>query len=179
MSHQIFFALSMQLVLINSLMKFSYSPPAGKIIRNIGAGKLVEKLCTGRISSPCPFPARRESLVEKRQDVRHKVAGVIHQLDRGLAVFHADMHVQPKNQICPRYKLQVFNDILVADVLGNFLPPASPQRMGGSRRQPQAVSLWPKRSCPRLSFLTSSLASFDIAADGGSDLDHRTGASQP
>ncbi len=30
MSHQIFFALSMQLVLISSLMKFSYSPQLGK-----------------------------------------------------------------------------------------------------------------------------------------------------
>ena len=87
--------------------------PAGKVIRNIGARKLVEHFAAIRFQ-PRVHPQPERGIGRKRQDVRQKIAGVIHQLDRGLAVFNANVHVQPEDQVGPRHQLQVFDNVLVA-----------------------------------------------------------------
>src|ERR1700690_1052707 len=63
MSHQIFFALSMQLVLISSLMKFSYSPQLGKESGILVRGNLSNTLQRYDFS-PVFIPSQKGELVE-------------------------------------------------------------------------------------------------------------------
>ena len=86
--------------------------PAGEIVRNVGARKFVEHLAAiGFQSGIHPQPERR--IGRERQNVRQKIARMIHQLDGGLAIFHADVNVQAENQVGARHQLHILNDVLV------------------------------------------------------------------
>ena len=69
--------------------------------------------------------------------MRHEIARVIHQVDRRLAILHAHMYVQTKNQIRSRHQLQIFDNILVALVRINFLRSPIGKWMRSRRRQSQ------------------------------------------
>ena len=133
-------------------------------------GKLVEDLAAIRFQ-PRVHAQPEGRIGRKRQDVRQKIARVVHQLDRGLAVFHADVHVQAEDQVGPRHQLQVFDDVLVAVVSVDLLHPPVGKRMGRGRSQPQAVLLG-QRDHVAAQLLDFFLGVLDVAADRGSDLDH-------
>ena len=61
---------------------------------------------------------------------------MIHHVDRGLAIFNADVHVQAENQVGPRHQLQVFDNVFVAFVGMNLLHPPVAKGMRRRRRQP-------------------------------------------
>ena len=134
-------------------------------------GKFVEHLAAIRFQ-PRVHAQPERGVGRKRQDVRQKIAGVIHQLDRGLAVFHADVHVQAENQVGPRHQLQVFDNVLVTDVLGNLLHPPVGKRMSRRRSQPQAI-LPGQGNHVAAQLFHFFLGVLNIAADRGPDLDYR------
>ncbi len=104
--------------------------------------------------------------------MRQKIAGVVHQLDRGLAVLHANVHVQAENQVGPRHQLQIFDNVLVADVLRDLLH--APVGKGMSRRRSQPQAIFPGQSDHvAAQLLYFFLGVLNIAADRGSDLHHR------
>ena len=61
---------------------------------------------------------------------------MIHHVDRGLAIFDADVHVQAEDQIGAGHQLQVLHDVFVALVGMNFL--SAPVREGMRRDRRQA-----------------------------------------
>ena len=69
---------------------------------------------------------------------------MIHHVDRRLAIFDSNVHVQPEYQIGPRHQLQILNYILVALVgMNRLLSPIS-KRMRCRRRQPKPIFFGPK-----------------------------------
>ena len=92
---------------------------------------------------------------------------------RGFAIFHADMHVQPEDQVGARHHLHVFDDLLVA-LRRDRSPACASRRRDGcrprARRRPfrLASPIMSRRSC-----VISSRACLDVLANAGADLDHR------
>ena len=71
--------------------------------------------------------------------MRHKVACVVHQVDRSLPVLDPDVHMQAKDQVGTRHQLHIFDDVLVTIVGSDFLHSPVRKRMGCSRGQAKAV----------------------------------------
>src|SRR5207253_5490062 len=87
--------------------------PARISIRNIRARKLVEYLAS------VGFQASLHSLPEwrvgrKREQMRQKVARLIHDVNRSFAIFDADVHVKSKDEIGASDELQVFDNFQIA-----------------------------------------------------------------
>ena len=68
--------------------------------------------------------------------MRQKVAGMIHQVNSGLAVLNSDMHVQAEDQISAGDELHIFDDIFVTRVGMNFLHPPIAKGMRSRRGEP-------------------------------------------
>ena len=71
--------------------------------------------------------------------MRQEVARAVHQLDGGLAIFHADVDVQSENQVGARHHLQVFHDDAVAVVGIDLLLAPLREGMRAAGRQAQSV----------------------------------------
>ena len=97
---------------------------------------------------------------------------MIHQVNGSLAVFHPDVHVQPENQVRPRYQLHVFHNVLVALVGRNLLH--APVRKGMGCRRAQAQPIFPCQ-CDHVATKLFDLffRLLDVAAHRRPDLDHR------
>ena len=151
--------------------------PAGKIIRNIGARKFVEHLAAvGLQPGIHAQPERR--IGRERQNVRQKIARVIHHVDRRLAILDSDVHVQAENQIGARHQLHVLDNILVALVGMNLLRAPVGKRMRRRRRQPQPILLrQPDHVAAQL--LHFGLGFLNIVANPTSRPPPPTGASPP
>ena len=78
-----------------------------------------------------------------------------------------------QNQVGPRHQLQVFNNVLVADVLRDFLYPPVGKRMSRRRSQPQAIFAGQGNHVPAQLF-HFFLGVFDVAANRSSDFDQQT-----
>jgi hypothetical protein len=95
--------------------------------------------------------------------MRQKIARMIHHVDRRLAIFNPNVHVQPKNQVGPGDQLQILNNILVARVGMNLLGTPVRERMRRHRRDPQPVFPSQSDNASRIMFrrnnFTSVLAS--------------------
>ena len=111
---------------------------------------------------PVSMPSQNGELAGERQQVRQEVARAVHQLDRGLAILHADVDVQSEDQVGARHHLQVLHDGLVAVVGVDLLLAPVREGMGAAGRQAQAV-LPRQRDDLRGGFFTSSLASLMFA----------------
>src|SRR4029077_10330276 len=77
--------------------------PTGEIVGDVVTGELVKDLAAIRFQSRVHSQPER-GIGRKRQDVGQKITGVVHQLDRSLAVLHADVDMQTEYQVSPRYK---------------------------------------------------------------------------
>ena len=144
--------------------------PALVEIRNVCPREFVEDFASvGAQPRLHPHPERRVG--GERQQVRQEVAGAVHQLDRGLTVFHADVHVKAENQVRARHHLQVFHDGAVAVVGIDLLFAPLREGVGAAGRQAKAVL--PLKRDDLLSDAADFVLGFlDILADAGANLDH-------
>ncbi len=85
------------------------------------------------------MPTQNGEFAESASRCGQEIARPVHQLDRGLAVLHADMHVESENEIGARHHLQVFHNHAVAVVRIDLLVPPLRERVGAARRQAQSV----------------------------------------
>lgn len=98
--------------------------------------------------------------------MRQKIAGVVHQVDRGLAVLDPDVHVQAEDQIGARDELHVFHNVFVALVGVDFLDAPIPERMSGPGREAQPVLAGQAHHvAPQLFYF--KLGFFDVLANVG------------
>ena len=109
MSHQIFFALSTQPVLISSFRKSSYSERLSKASGVPVRGKSLEDF------KPIAFQSGVASDPEggigrERVEMGQKIAGLIHDMNRHFAIGNADVDMEPEDEIGARDLLQVFHD---------------------------------------------------------------------
>ncbi len=85
------------------------------------------------------MPIQKGELVDERQDVRQEIPHRVHDVDRGIAVLDADVHVQPEDQVGARDELHVLDYAVIALVGINLLQLPVGKRMGAARRQQHAV----------------------------------------
>ena len=118
------------------------------------------------------MPSQKGELHGDGQDMGEEVPRTVHDLDGGLAIFHADVHVQAEDQVGARHHLQVLDDgrvplvgidLLVAPWAKGCVPPAASRR-----------PFWRARVmiCRRMERI-SSRRLLNGVADAGADLDHR------
>ena len=62
--------------------------------------------------------------------MRHEITRVVHEVNRGLPVLNAHVHVQSENQVGPCYQLHVLNNVVITLVRINFLHPPVGKGMG-------------------------------------------------
>src|SRR5579862_598584 len=85
--------------------------PVGEGVWNAGAREALEDFAAiGFEARPHAHPEGR--IGRQRQDVRQEVPHGIHDVDGGVAVFDADMHMQPEDQVGARDHLHVFRSEL-------------------------------------------------------------------
>ena len=78
--------------------------------RCAGSGRrLAAEALQARVAAEPEGGVRRQ-----REDVRQEVAGLVHDLDRQLAVLDADVDVQAEDEVRAREQLQVLDDLVVA-----------------------------------------------------------------
>ena len=75
--------------------------------------------------------------------MRQEIARAVHQLDRRLAIFHADVDVESEDQVGARHHLEVFHDHAVAVVRVDLL--VSPLREGVCAAGREAQSVLPRQ----------------------------------
>ncbi len=97
---------------------------------------------------------------------------MVHQVDGGLAILDADVHVQAEDQVGARHHLHVLDDVEVARRRDRCPARASRRTDACRRRKPQAVL--PGQVDHRRGAASDVVLRFlDVAADAGADLDHR------
>src|ERR1700683_1158418 len=145
--------------------------PAGKVIRNVGPGKLVKYLAPVSLQ-PCIHPQPEGRVSRQREEVRQKIPRMIHHVDRGLAILNPNVHVQPENEVRPRHQLHVFDNILITRVGMNLLYLPVRKRMRRHRRQPQPILLGKLDNiAPQQLHLRFGL--LDVLANPSPHFDHR------
>ena len=98
MSHQIRLALSMQLVRISRLTKLSKSAQLVNVSGMFVRGNLSNTLHAVRLQ-PGVHAEPERRVGRERQQMRQEVAHLVHQVNRGLAILDADVHVQAEDQV--------------------------------------------------------------------------------
>src|ERR1017187_8657418 len=112
--------------------------PVCKNIGNVGAWEALEHLAAVRLEPG--FHAHPERRIrEQGQDVRQKIPQRIHDVDGGVAVLNADMHVQPKHQVGAGDELHVLDHLAIALVGINLLRLPIGKRMRACSAEQQAV----------------------------------------
>ena len=102
----------------------------------------------------------------------NKIAGVIHHVNRSLAVYDADVHVETEDEIRTRHQLHVLDDIFVAIVGINLLHSPVGEGVGGGSSDTKAVFA-AEADDFAAEFLELVLGFFDVGADRGTDFDDR------
>jgi hypothetical protein len=104
--------------------------------------------------------------------VRQEVSHLVHQVDGGLLVFDADVHVKAEDQVGARHQLHVLDDLEVALIGIDVLRPPIGERMRGAGAEQQAVLLGQlHHRAAQIQDVGARL--FHVAAHAGADLDDR------
>ena len=145
--------------------------PARERIGNVGARELVEHLAAVRLQPG--IEADPEGRVgRKREQVRQKVAHLVHQVNGRFAVLDADVHVQAEDQVRARHQLHVLDDLQVALVGINVLHAPVGERVRRAGAEQQAVLAGElHHGAPQVEDVGARL--LHVAAHAGADLDHR------
>lgn len=104
------------------------------------------------------------------QQMRDEIAGVIHQVNQGFAIFDADVHVEAKNQVGAGYKLHVFDNVFVAFSWSERLHTPVGERMGGGGGYAQII-LAGQTDDVMAEIFQLFAGIFNIRANGGADFD--------
>ncbi len=170
-SHQIFLALSMQLVRTSRLTKFSKSDHDVNVSGMFVRGKRSNTLHRYDFR-PVFMPIQNGRVGREREQVRQEVPHLVHELDERLAVFDADVHVQAEDQVRARDDLHVLDELQVSLVRVDVLDAPVGERMGRARREKQAVLVREREhAAPQVAEVHRGVA--DGLADAGADFDDR------
>ena len=122
------------------------------------------------ISGLHPHPEGR--IGAQREDVRQEVAQGVHDSDRTIPIFNAYMHMQAKDQVGPRYQLQILDHLVIAGIRIDLLvaPVRKRVRRPGDQHQPILLSQ-PDQVTPQIVEILAR--HLNVAADPRSHLDHR------
>ena len=144
--------------------------PARERIRDVGSRELVEHLAAIRLE-PGVHAEPERRVRRQRQQVGQEVADLVHQLDEGLTVLDADVHVEAEDEVRPRHQLHVLHDLEVAGIRIDVLLAPVGERMGGAGDEEQPVVLCQAHHRPpQVDDVLTRLA--NRPAHAGAHLDH-------
>ena len=140
MSHQIFFAVVDAVQVDEQVDVVLVLAPRAEVIGHAGARKAPEDRRAVRLQAGVAAqPEGRAG--RERQQVRQEVARRVHDVDRGRAVRHRDVHVHAEDEQRSRQLLQLLDDVLVALAWRDDLIDPARERVRARRRHRQAGAI--------------------------------------
>jgi len=143
--------------------------PGGEVIGDVGAGELIEYFAA--VTFEAGLEAEPEGGISgEAEDVGDEVAGGIHDVDGGFAVFDADVDMEAEDEVGAGDGLHVLDDGGVAFVGVDFLFAPVGEGVCGGGGDAEAV-VFGEADDAGAEFAEVGFGFLDVAADTGADFD--------